>query len=899
MNHDHIEAFSKIEQPPRDSFGFIEDIKSPLSYHFEAGQGCDPGKTASCMKDGVTLDITFPRVDAFPDTAFLSLRRVLAAKGVTEKAGVYTITFAEDKTLSEEEFSLKVTPEGTLLSAADPDGLRRGVYFLEDRICEAEGPSITEGAWQRKPFVKHRVSRCFFGPTNRAPFFIDELTNDVDYYPEEYLNKLAHEGVNGLWLTMYFRDLPSSIFPGRGQEAPKRFAKLRQTVEKCARYGVKIYVFLSEPKLFGPTHYAVPMEDAEAAPEVMKVVEGKFGYFCTSSEAGRKYLEESMDCIFRNVPELGGVINIMLGEDNGSCIARETTRGDRIAEHAHCPLCSQRDFADLYSEQAQMYTEVMHKYNPKAEYIAWFYAPGQRDDSPFMQRLLHVAEKWPEGCSLMFNFESGGAAYQQGKKHTVFDYSLAYVGPSKLFAQSTEKAPRTAAKLQVGCSHEDASVPFIPVPENLYDKYKFMNEHGVTGAMQCWYFGNYPGLMNKAAGMLSFDPFPAKGMDFLEELARPDWRKYASSVAKAWNYFSTAYRLFPANLSFEWYGPLHHSIAWPLHLFPVDEPISPSWILKNYPEVSGDRIGECLGYQHTLGEALELCIQMSDTWEKGMEILKSLRDEFKNDPARQADINLAQAVGIQMKSTRNLLQFYFWREEMLYDHVDHLAEMKQIVQDEIALSKEMMGLCQVDCRLGYHSEAEGYLFFPEKLRARIQLLEELLAEDFPRFRLDDPSFKEYSGETPCGNVANCYRKGAAKENTFAMGAETSWQMSYDDDYFYFRINNVAGNTFEVVLEPCRLWTPYHMVINADRTFGLYSGIFPDMPEENVTFDGNDVLLRVERKLFNGFYREGFPLRFNIYSNPSGKFAWCEPELWPSRLQHGSYNPQTSGWIVLK
>ena len=79
--------------------------------------------------------------------------------------------------------------------AADVDGMRRGIYFLEDRICEAEGPSATAGEWKRRPFVKHRISRCFFGPTYRPPFFIDELTNDINYYPDEYLNKLARQRV--------------------------------------------------------------------------------------------------------------------------------------------------------------------------------------------------------------------------------------------------------------------------------------------------------------------------------------------------------------------------------------------------------------------------------------------------------------------------------------------------------------------------------------------------------------------------------------------------------------------------------------------------------------------------------------------------------------------------------
>lgn len=35
----------------------------------------------------------------------------------------------------------------------------------------------------------------------------DELMDDVDYYPEPYLDRLAHEGINGLWITVEWRNL--------------------------------------------------------------------------------------------------------------------------------------------------------------------------------------------------------------------------------------------------------------------------------------------------------------------------------------------------------------------------------------------------------------------------------------------------------------------------------------------------------------------------------------------------------------------------------------------------------------------------------------------------------------------------------------------------------------------
>jgi hypothetical protein len=132
-------------------------------------------------------------------------------------------------------------------------------------------------------------------------------------------------------------------------------------------------------------------------------------------------------------------------------------------------------------------------------------------------------------------------AEQLGKVRTVFDYSLAYVGPSKQFAEMTERCARKGAKLQVGCSHEDASVPFIPVPSNLYEKYRFLHSSDVTAVMQCWYFGNYPGIMNKAAGELSFDDFTDDEDTFLRKLAKPVWKDDADKVAQVWKKFSDAY----------------------------------------------------------------------------------------------------------------------------------------------------------------------------------------------------------------------------------------------------------------------------------------------------------------------------------------------------------------------
>ena len=785
MHEIDIENFGKIPQPSRESMSFLSDLEKPLEYIY-SNKGIEPGETLDCLKNGVEFIGSVPGVE----TAFTSLTRVLNAKGIKNKKGGYPLLFQYDESFEHEEYRIKSNATECEITAADQDGMRRAIYFLEDRINEASGASITAGEWRRKPFIKHRISRCFFGPTYREPFFIDELTNDIDYYPEEYLNKLAHGGINGLWLSMYFRDLPSKIFPGRGKDARKRFQKLQKTVEKCARFGISIYIFFSEPKLFGDMGTAIPMDETQNHPELLGPPMRQYRCFCTSTESGREYLRESVNHLFQAVPDLGGIINIMYGEDNGACIT--ALAHNLIA--CTCPLCSKRIPGEIFAENAEIMLNEMRKFNSTAEFIGWFYAPCQRDYSTTMAWLEKIVDYWPKDCGIMFNFESGGRTWQLGKERNVFDYSLAYIGPSELFRRIAGKAEKIAAKVQVGCSHENASVPFIPVPSNLYEKYKIMHKYGVYAVMQCWYFGNYPGVMNKAAGELSFEPFPACEDEFLLSLARPDWGSHAEEVISAWKLLAEGYRKFPANIAFAWYGPLHNSIVWPLHLIPVDKPIAPSWILRQFPRVSGDRIGECLMYQHTLSEALTLCQNMCHLWERGSDKLEVLRPAYIQNPMRLADIDLVIAIALQIRSARNTLKFYYLREDMFYNRKNHLATMKKLVLDEIENTRKMLALSKRDSRLGYHPEAEGYLFSPEKLNMRIKLLEKLLADDFQNFKLNSLLMLEYTGKKLTGKIAYCSPKNKeVKKYYLDSSNRMSWSASYDKWKLYITIEPVRKN----------------------------------------------------------------------------------------------------------
>ena len=879
------EDLAAVPLYPHEKMTFIDELKSPLKWQFQKG----------CMIEG---DVRFEQGIAFensfslpfPDTALSYVRKIIDAKNIPCKPE-YSVKLKCDMSLTAfEEFLININANETVIASGSTEGMRRALYCFAELLRETEGATLCSASIHRKSWTKRRISRCFFSPTYRAPFFIDELNNDIDYYPENYLERLAADGINGLWMSIYFRDLPSDYFPGRGKDAPKRFEKLRKVVKRCADYGIKIYLYCSEPKSFGSSSFAIPHSDACEHPEVIggHGLSKQSNYFCMSSDTAKKYLRDSAFQIFQAVPELGGLLNIIFGEDNGSCV--HTLVYDRLRRHL-CPNCKDRLAGEIFAESTNALYEGMIAASPDAELISWFYAPGIRDNNPLAQELKKAVDLFPDNSILMFNFESGGVSEQFGKGRNVFDYSLSYIGPSEVFRYSAQKAAKKGAKLQVCCSHEDASVPFIPVPSNLYRKYKVLHELNVETVLQCWYFGNYPGLMNRSAGALGACDFNISEEEFLMQIARADYGRYAAQAVRAWQLFSESYRNFPANIAFAWYGPLHNSIVWPLHLFPVDRPIAPSWILKQFPEVSGDRIGECLIFQHTLGEALKLVEKMHELWQKGLQEYLPLREIFKDVSDRVRDIDLAEAIGIQIESTLDLLRFYYLREDMLYCRNDRLQEMYDIVQNEISLSRRMSELCQNDPRLGYHSEAENYLFYPEKLDMRIKLLEQL-EDDFKKFDINAKWIDFYTGTKIDSDSHSAQDESWHK----LCGCETAYRLFQRHDNLVFELKGHLGNAATLEIEPCRMWVPMLLEVDPDGAAFMLGILHREEPAVKLADTDADGLLHAEIPLaiFDGFRRDAFPMRFAVKCGKN--FQKSDVSEWPARLLHGTFNPENTTWL---
>jgi hypothetical protein len=716
------------EPEPPENWPFVEELKAPRYYNLRWGR-IKKGKDEADLGKGVTLDFRFPDERKVLDTAIADFHVFLKTAGIPEN-GPFKIT-VKKKDLGKpfESYCMETGADSCIISASDTEGIRRGLCFLEEQLLGADGPFLPIGVVERQPWLRNRISRCFFGPIKRPPLNRDELMDDVDYYPDAYLSRLAHEGINGLWLTIEFRDLCRTSLTEAPSNVEKRLDKLRGTVDKCLRYGIKTWVFCIEPASFKPDDPLM-----EKYPELRGASDGGGGYcFCPGSDISDRYLYESTHWLFSEVPGLGGLINISYGERPTTCLS--SIHGDSD-DPLDCPRCGRIPRWQILHRSLGAMQRGMRDANHDAELISWFYMPHANTHPDWM---FDMAGHMPEGVVLQYNFESGAIKTQAGKLHSGGDYWLSHVAPSANFARISDRAgnagTQLSAKIQVGCSHEVATIPFVPVPGLLYRKYKKMRELGCVDVMQCWYFGNYPGVMNRAAGALAYETFDDSEDAFLARLARPEWGVSADTVVNAWRHLAEGYEHYPLTNMFQYYGPMHDGVVWPLFLIPALKPLAPTWLTAPYP--SGDTIGECLD-TFTLSEALSLCEKMADKWQLGVELFLSLRPKFQNDPERLRDIDLVEALGIQFKSGRNILSFYYLRALLINGRtktpLDVLDAMRRLVEDEIGHSKRMVELCEQDSRLGFHSEAEAYKYYPAKLRWRIEQLQGLLSTEFTEMR---------------------------------------------------------------------------------------------------------------------------------------------------------------------
>lgn len=615
-----------------------------------------------------------------------------------------------------EAHRIAVTNDGCDLSAADLDGLRRAVFRLEDEMRLRRAPLLPIGDETRWTTVGPRIIRSPVAAYRWLSGW--ELEDDHDYYPDPYLNRLAHSGINGIWITGLLRNMvASATIPELGPPA-HRLDKLQALVARAARYGISVYLFCIEPRALSEGHPA-----AIAHPEIV----GSRGALCTSEPVVLEYVRETMRVLFTEVPDLAGVINIFNGERMTTCWRNDESVRD-------CPRCRVRPQAEVLGATLNAFMDGIRDASATAELLAWTYMMDPKTHSMTtlpIAPMLDVLRQSRDDITWLGNFEHGGVKELCGREVEVHEYALSYVGPSENFADLAREAVaegrRVYAKIQIGASYELATVPHIPAPGIVWEKFAGMTAHGATGTMLGWIPGGFPSPMLKAVGEATFEPRLPKDR-FLNRLAAIEWGEAsAETVVTAWEQFAAAWQQYPFNNAVLYRGPITRGPTYHLHLEREARLATPyNWGMnrKRVLQPFEDRVDRWLG-PYTVAEIVESFRGMAASWQDAVALLPEPRDDAQR---RQAAV--AAACCLHFLAAAGVYEFYALRNQLLERHVSEhaalLTSMKAIGEESIRIAEEMAALQRTEPAIGHHPEMYTFTYNASSLAEKVAAVRDVL-----------------------------------------------------------------------------------------------------------------------------------------------------------------------------
>ncbi|MBN1674238.1 MAG: hypothetical protein JXR37_24530 [Kiritimatiellae bacterium] len=655
-----------------------------------------------------------------------------------------------------EAYRLTVTEDAIVIEGNTGAGVLHGVFHLEDLMREHGAPCVERGVSERAPLFERRIHRSAV-----SPFYVEELAGydgipykikrigayDIlfsafaeedagpeGYYADPILLGLARHGFNGIWIRGCLRRLTATaLYPAGAADAEKALPRLRDLCRRAAVYGIGVYVYLNEPMGF-PEDDPFWLEHPELKGTRTRL--DSYCCLCTSQPQVLDYLREGMHTLFSRVPELAGTLLITASEFPTHCwshspapnMAHEASfeRGTR------CPRCAGRDPCEVVAEVVTQIRAGMKAAKPDADLIAWNWAWNRYEPDP----QAGILARLPPDVVVMGNFEAGTPARALEAEYVCEEYNLKVVGPSPRFsgvvAHQRRLGTRTYAKLQIGTTHENPTVPYLPVLPSIGLKYRALAESGVAGMMTCWNFGNMPCIATEAANAFAWAPQDQTVDETLRRVAsRYVGMQAAPVLVKAWRMMhDSMQRAHPGTIPFLYNSPLSRGPAFPWTMERLNRPFPPGWLLVD--DAHADHMDpwlEGFGAEHVVR-----CLRtLDEDWTQAVGCLESALPLTRGSGTRELEreIGVARMCIIQFRSTLNMIEFLLTRNEFdAAEAEDEQAKLngriREIAERERENCAAALPLVDADPRLGFHGEAHGYLFDRPLIERKIAELDEMI-----------------------------------------------------------------------------------------------------------------------------------------------------------------------------
>ena len=580
--------------------------------------------------------------------------------------------------------------------------------FVKDiSAVESSNRTIEQSNNSSSPFDFRLISSYFAD-------YADPLADpEIGSFPEGLLEKLAAQGVNAVWMHTVLSTLAKDPkYPEFGEGCEARIAHLKKLVARTAKYGIKVYLYMNEPRAQTPAFF-----EKDGRSGIAGAPYGRHVAMCTSTPEVRRWLRESVKSVFSQVKGLGGIFTITMSENHTNC-----------ASHGHretCPRCKGRSVGEILAEVNNVMIEGMRVGDPSAEALVWNWAWPCEVEEDVLSRLPK------QGCRVIAVSEKGIPVTYGGQTVEEDDYSIAIVGPGEQARRFWRIAGRngisSVAKVQANCSWELSSFPYLPTMDLVAEHARNLASEGVTGVMLSWSCGSAP-----AKNLSVYRDF-RKGETtigpVLDRIAAEHYGERAvPAVRRAWTAFSEGFRQYPFDVVTTYKGPQHWGPANPLYAKPtgydatmVGIPYDDLHFAKDHGRWDNSWCG-----RFTPEVFVEQFTKVADGFAEGCRLFAAALPLMEGERRRAAEKELAmfRAEQLHFRSAVDQAKFILAR-----DRGDR-AEMKRLARRELEAAQAILPLVRNDSRIGYEC-SNHYYYVPQDLGEKILTCLAVMEDDPP------------------------------------------------------------------------------------------------------------------------------------------------------------------------
>lgn len=522
--------------------------------------------------------------------------------------------------------------------------------------------------------------------------------------PEGLFADLAARGVNAVWLHAVLSELTTDpAYPEFGAQAERRTANLRRIVSLAGKHGVKVILYINEPRAQPSSFFDRP--GREGIRGSRRTRRGNaYNCMCTRQPETLRWLRDSMAQLFRNVPGLGGVFTITMSENDTHCAS---------AFHVNntCERCKGRPYSEFILEVNAAIHAGVRSASPDAHVI--FYDTAWPDDA-----VRTVVPHLPKDGRLVLWSEKLLPFRQAGMDLLVNEYSISHPGPAPralpLWAAARAAGLKADAKLQVNTSWEICATPYLPTVDLVAEHIGNLAENGIDGLMLSWSLGGFP-----SPNLALVERFRRNANDIdaiLDGLAADLYGvSSVQPVRMAWKRYSDAFRNYPLQWQTVYYSPVQLGPANLLY------PKKTGWNATMVNTAYDDLKRWTDGYAANRGAWLELMQSVADGFDEGdrlwREAVAGMSGAAREVALREQ--SFFRAATLHFRSAADQARFIQARDG------GDAVRMREIAARELSTAKEMLGLVLRESAIGYES-SNRYMYVPNDMREKILVCRKLL-----------------------------------------------------------------------------------------------------------------------------------------------------------------------------